>query len=262
MLSFNYLGNLGRLGNQMFQYAALKGIARNRNFDYSIPPKELAGTIDANVKSSDATLYDVFSLRARNFQLTENSVVCEKTFNFDEDLFDNCPDNVDLVGYFQNEKYFEHIESEIREEFSFSEEIQNLCRDLPKDEEKISLHVRRGDYVGNKNHPIQPLEYYENALSYFDENLMVYVFSDDPQWCHQQKLFESDRFLISENNSTVLDLYIQTLCTHHIICNSSFSWWGSYLANSKQTIAPKLWFSDSLSEKDSSGIYRKHWIVI
>jgi hypothetical protein len=262
MISFNYLGNLGRLGNQMFQYAALKGIAKNRNYEFCIPPKDLTGSIDVNVRNSDTTIYNTFNLRQNIYQVTKNKVISEKSFNFDELLFNTCPDNVDLLGYFQNEKYFKHIESEIREEYTFPENVKKTCINFPLDENLISLHIRRGDYLGNSNHPIQPLEYYEKALSYFPNNFQVCIFSDDPKWCHQQKLFGSDRFLISENNSTTLDLYLQTLCTYHIICNSSFSWWGSYLANSKQTIAPKLWFGNSMKNVDTTGIYRENWIVI
>ena len=120
MLSFNNIGNLGRLANQMFQYASLKGIARHRGYDFSIPPREVFGQNDGNVKNSDVILYDVFSIeKANNVQLMQNPVLQERIHIFDSELFINCPDNVDLFGYYQTEKYFKHIEDEIRKDFTF-----------------------------------------------------------------------------------------------------------------------------------------------
>ena len=116
MLSFNHLGNLGRLANQMFQYASLKGIATNRGYEFSIPPREVFGQQDSNVKNSDVILYDVFNIENTNrIKLVENPVLQERYHTFDRELFVNCPDNVDLFGYYQTEKYFKHIEDEIRE---------------------------------------------------------------------------------------------------------------------------------------------------
>ena len=172
--------------------------------------------------------------------------------HFDEELFVNCPDNVDLVGYFQTEKYFKHIEDKIREDFTFSKEITEMCKELYNevvDGESISLHIRRGDYTVNPNHPTQTVEYYDKALSNFDSKIPVFVFSDDPSWCHQQELFSDDRFLISDGNATEFDLCLMSLCTYHIIANSSFSWWGAWLAKSKKIIAPKNWFSAECSNK-------------
>lgn len=262
MISFNSLGNLGRLGNQMFQFAALKGIARNRGFDFYIPAPNMAGIVDNNVRYSDANIYNLFELRNVKYKVTEYPIIKESTFNFDLELFNNCSDNVDLFGYFQNEKYFKNIEEEIRQDFTFRQETLKICKEFLNNQEFISLHIRRGDYLTNSNHPLQPLEYYEKALTYFDSSLPVMIFSDDYQWCQTQKLFSSDRFYISENNTTEIDLCLQSLCTHHIICNSSFSWWGSYLADSKKTVAPKLWFSGENSDKDTTGIHRENWIVI
>ena len=172
--------------------------------------------------------------------------------HFDEELFVNCPDNVDLVGYFQTEKYFKHIEDEIRKDFTFSKEITEMCKELYNeviDGESISLHIRRGDYTVNPNHPTQTVEYYDKALSNFDSKIPVFVFSDDPSWCHEQKLFSDDRFMISDGNTTEFDLCLMSLCTYHIIANSSFSWWGAWLAKSQKIIAPKNWFAAECGNK-------------
>lgn len=262
MISFNNLANLGRLGNQMFQYASLKGIARHRGFDACIAPPDVAGQTDPNVRQSDANIYNTFTLSNVNYGITDYQTITEGTFNFDENLFETCPDNTNLLGYFQNEKYFQDIEEEIRQDFTFSEEIQTLCKNLLTEPTYISLHIRRGDYVMNPNHPLQPMEYYEEALRYFNSNTPVIVFSDDYQWCQQQPLFAPDRFLISENNATAVDLCLQSMCSYHIICNSSFSWWGSWLAKSKKTIAPKLWFGGECKDLDTNGLFLKNWTIL
>ena len=119
MLSFNSIGNLGRLANQMFQYASLKGIARHRGYDFCIPPKEVFGQIDSVVKTSDGNIHDVFNLSHNTVGLTRNLKYAERMHEFDEEQFNNCPDNVDLFGYYQTEKYFKHIEDEIRKDFTF-----------------------------------------------------------------------------------------------------------------------------------------------
>ena len=129
------------------------------------------------------------------------------------------------------------------------------------DEDVISLHVRRGDYVTNPNHPTQNMDYYENALSYFG-NESVIIFSDDPEWCKSQDLFSSDRFSISENNTTEFDLCLMSMCKYHIIANSSFSWWGAWLAKSKKVIAPSNWFGGSCSNKSPKDMYCDGWIVL
>jgi hypothetical protein len=260
MLSFNHIGNLGRLGNQMFQYASLKGIAKYRDYEYSIPPKEVFGNIDNNVKRSECNLHDVFDLEKEKIGLIKNPTLPERMHEFDEDLFVNFPDNVDLFGYYQSEKYFKHIENEIRKDFSFKEDLFDMCKNVINgDEVVISLHIRRGDYITNNNHPVQDIEYYEKALSKFD-NYPVIVFSDDPEWCKNKNIFSSDRFLISENNTTDFDLCLMSLCDYHIIANSSFSWWGAWLAKSKQVIAPKKWFGGECVNKNVKDMPFGNWI--
>ena len=247
MISFNNLGNLGRLANQMFQYASLKGIAKNRGYKFYIPPRNVFGKRDPVVQQSDTIIYDVFDLESNNnLGLLPNQVLMERVHTFDEELFINCPDDVDLFGYYQSEKYFKHIENEIRSDFTFREELIELCDSFIKDNfvyrDVISLHIRRGDYVLNPNHPTQDVEYYRQALKRMPD-LPVIVFSDDPEWCNNQEIFSSDRFAISEGNTTDTDLCLMSLCNYHIIANSSFSWWGAWLAKSEKVIAPKNWFS-------------------
>ena len=121
MLGFNSLGRQGRLCNQMFQYAAVKGISRKIGTDFCIPNHtEAVNDGIGNMLRSE--LFDSFDLNC-NVGLLNNGhapVVNERHFHFDEEFFNLCPDHVSLQGYFQTEKYFKHIESEIREDFTLS----------------------------------------------------------------------------------------------------------------------------------------------
>jgi hypothetical protein len=263
-ISFNSLGNLGRLGNQMFQLASLWGIASNRGYDFCIPGPEFFGLRDGNVKNSDANIYNTFKLKKFNHCMSQNETLEERCFEFDSKLFDDCPDNVDLIGYFQSEKYFKHIESDIRDAFTIIDDIRIPTLESFKsnfgDSDVISLHIRRGDYLNLTHHPVQSLEYYSMGLSLMPKDIPVMIFSDDVEWCRDQELFKHDRFILSENNSTGVDLCLQSLCSHHIIANSSFSWWGAWLAKSKKVVAPKSWFGPPLTH-DTKDLYIDGWIL-
>lgn len=248
MISFNSIGHMGRLGNQMFQYAALRGIAAHKGYWYSIP--------------SNVSLFKCFNL---NNTLSNNNLktfYCDK-FEFDEEFFNTCPDDVDIIGYFQTEKYFKHIESDIRKDFKFSNNILNKCinyRDQNFFNKKvISLHIRRTDYLSDNNFQCLSLQYYNDALKLLPQ-LPIIIISDDIEWC--KNIFTDERYSFSPFTNAFEDLCLMTLCDYHIIANSSFSWWGSWLAKSKQTIAPKKWFSGEFVDWNTKDLYLKNWIVI
>ena len=163
----------------------------------------------------------------------------------------------------QKRKYFKNIEDTIRSDFTFKKEVVDTCKDflstLP--EEKIFMHVRRGDYVNHPDqHPALPISYYEEGYKKFD-NPTVLVFSDDLEWVKQQEFFQGDNFLISEfdvrydhvsdnidgqGKSLIpfYDLYMMTQCNGAVIANSSMSWWGAWLQRDTflPIIAPTPWF--------------------
>lgn len=260
--SFNFIGNLGHLGNQMFQYAFVKGMSIKHSRSFSIPPPEVFGNHYSLKLLSSIDEY--FNIQCER-KITNYPRLVERFYHFDEEIFENPPkEDVDVYGYFQSEKYFKHIEDEIRQEFKFKDDIYNVSLEFFKsvDNDPIALHIRRGDYVTNPNHPVQSFEYYTNALKKFDKKLPVLIFSDDPEWCKQQNIFEGDRFLISETYHTGIDLCIMSLCKYHIIANSSFSWWGSWLAKSERTIAPKKWFGGDCINHNTKDLYCPTWKLI
>lgn len=260
MLAFNHIGKLGRLGNQMFQYASLRGIAANRGYDFGIPP--------SNFKNvwTDHQLFEVFELPhlpKNNIKFLDRGhapVAREVSFTFDPFIFNQCPNEISILGYYQTEKYFEKIRDSIKEDFTFRSHILEPCKEMISDLEKpISLHIRRTDYLTDKNHTTLDLEYYEEALKQFDEDRTVIVFSDDPEWCNQQELFSGDRFLISENDDNAIDICLMSLCSAHIIANSSFSWWGAWLANTEKVIAPIKWFGPGNENKSTEDLIPERW---
>ena len=119
MLANDDLGNLGRLGNQMFQYTALRGLAQRHAYEYCLPPREVVATRDPNVVSSDITMFECFKIPDAPKYVTNFPKVTESCFELDQNLWNNCPDNISLYGYFQTEKYFKHIEEDIRTAFTF-----------------------------------------------------------------------------------------------------------------------------------------------
>ena len=264
MIGFNALGRMGRLANQMFQYASLKGIATHHGYDYMIAYHPDA--VDDGIGNMLRTeLFDSFDLKVRT-GLFNAPTLSERVHNFDQQFFDECPDNVTLQGYFQTEKYFKHIEDEVREDFTFKDDILAPCKEMIEDvENPVALHVRRTDYVINSaNHPPCTLDYYKKALSHFEAHRNVIVFSDDPAWCNEQELFSGEHFMISENDDNRVDLCLMSLCDDFIIANSTYSWWGAWLSanKDKKVIAPKQWFGTQGYTKDhnTEDVIPNEWI--
>lgn len=279
-IGYNRLGSNGRLGNQMFQYAALRGIATNRGYEFMIPPPD--DKYEANYG-----LFDCFKMESvipKNFGFVPHKFASYKLpeFRFYEDFFNECPDDCNLDDYFQSCKWFDNVKDLIRSDFTFKNEILEPCMEMIKDVgECISIHVRRTDYVNLQSyHPICSLDYYVSALEEFSDNMPVLVFSDDIEWCGQQEIFSGDRFLLSQNEERYnhlhkdadgqmrhslvpdTDLCLMSLCSHNIIANSSFSWWGAWLNNNpnKKIVAPDRWFGDAAKISDTSDLVPLEWI--
>ena len=281
-IGYNYLGSNGRLGNQMFQYAGLRGIAAHKKYHWVIPTPESYG-------SSNYGLFDCFemgSVSENNFGQLNAKTFTTGLFEFDPEFFENCPDNINLHDYFQTQKYFLHIEDVIRSDFTFKKEILEPCKEIVNElVNPIFIHVRRGDYVNHQYaHPVCSIEYYKEALKHFDESSPVLVFSDDIEWCKEQSLFSDDRFLISEYKETYsqtsetkdgrikslipyFDLCMMTLCSGGIIANSSMSWWGAWLIKNQTQpiIAPKTWFNSDYIKSNNynmKDLLPKSWIEV
>ena len=263
----------------MFQYAALRGIAANNNLDWCIPPEDTP-------TYANYGLFDAFKLKnLKHVGLINGPTYDEPGFDFDEKLFNTCPDNINIDGYRQTEKYFKHIENSIREDYEFKDEIYEPCKEFMDqfDGNIALLHIRRGDNVGRPDwYPIPTIQHYEYLLEkYFDSNQPILICSDDLDWVKEQKLFSGDRFYISETRvyypSAVLngagqmetslvpyyDLCMMSLCSDAIIANSSLSWWGAWLQKNpnKKVITQTPWFGEKLSFNNLKDLIPDSWIV-
>ena len=267
MIFLDYLGKMGQLGNQMFQYAALRGIAKHKGYDFGIPDHDEL-IVDALGNRLRIELYVPFDLPyLKNKGVTSSGQVAqERFFEFDEQLFDELPDGVSIAGYFQTEKYFSHIRDEILEDFSFKDNIMEECSSAYElCSESVALHIRRGDFLINSgNHHNLSLDWYEKALKEFDEDRQVVIFSDDTKWCKEQPLFASDRFLVCETNSPYHDLHLMTKCKDFIIANSTFSWWGAWLCENenKKVVAPSVWFGPNNKHHNIKDLFPETWTVL
>lgn len=219
-ITFARLGKYGRLGNQLFQIAAVVGLVRRHGGRFRLPRWEYAEDFHL-----DGCFDDQIRFRKQ----------------YDEPQFDYAPipysRSLNLQGYFQSEKFFAHCKDEIKQLFSF--------RNPPtRQEGYVSIHVRRGDYVNNAFYTALPCAYYMKALEKLNGQ-RVLVFSDDIAWCKRE--FTGNEFEFSEGERDVDDLAIMAACDDHVIANSSFSWWAAYLGRNDQrrVVAPNLWFGEA-----------------
>lgn len=247
MVTFSKLTQLGRIGNQLWQIAAVIGYARKYNQDYVLPIWEYA----------------------QHFKYGFNQSAVIKLFApFHEKGFHFTPipkyNNVDLYGYFQSIKYWDNIQPTIRQLFSPNEAIQTLLDKTPIEPNTCAIHIRRTDYLQlNDYHPSLPIDYYQRAIESMKADRYI-VFSDDIGWCKEQKVFEGFEFINSGND--LLDFFMMKQCDRFIIANSSYSWWASFLSTglNKRIIAPKKehWFGQKYNMNNVDDLYLTNWELV
>lgn len=262
MITFNNLGAYGRMGNQMFQYATLLSIGKTRGYEYGIPYKLKSQNPYFNF-CLDEAFPNLSAKDSTNVQQMYKAK--EKVFSYNPGIF-GISDHTDIIGYFQSEKYFKDYRDQLLREFDFAESIKQKASDIRNitNGRVISIHIRLGDYLKlPTKHPVCSMDYYNEALNQLPDDCLIFIFSDDN--AKASKMFSSlnKKFVIPETDNQYIDMCLMTMCDYHIIANSSFSWWGSWLSNSKKTIAPSQWFGDDLSmPKNWSDIYCKEWIIV
>lgn len=286
---------IGGLGNQMFQYALGRSLALHRNEELLLDHSFFNEIGSHTQREYECGIFNFTSSIAsdellRSFELSRFSSfknqLLEKFFNshakrrifekshaFQSDIFDMNGD-LHLVGYWQTEKYFLRFEKEIRADFQFSRNAEGRNAELLLYLSKntgVSIHIRRGDYVTNTSantfHGLCSLEYYNLGIDYILKrfpNAAFYVFSDDIEWARSNIHIPAPTVFIDHNQgrSSWEDLRLMSQCKHHIIANSSFSWWGAWLNPSpdKIVIAPSKWFADPSIPTDD--IVPSTWIRI
>ena len=251
----------GGLGNQMFQYAYGKHLATKYN-------KKLY---------CDINFYQYQSLRNFSLQDFENidldTSVDKIKVNFpiykiDDDFNykeisepNNCGYYLD--GYWQSEKYFKESESVIRKQFKPNKNLFEKILETPGlDTKTVSMHIRRTDYItSNGYHPVQSLDYYQNAIDLIGDYDTLYIFSDDINWCKENLKFNN--MIFREGNSDIEDLFLMSMCANNIIANSTFSWWAAWLNEhpDKKVISPSKWLGEQ-TNLNTNDIIPLDWIKI
>ncbi len=281
----NIIRMTGGLGNQMFQYALflkLKSLGREVKmddvtqyssgnsrpimlwcFDISYPKaeeKEIEDLTDGSMQ--------FFHRVRRKLRGRKSLEYGEQSCNFDRQILNKEP--AYLTGYFQSEKYFKDIEEQVRSAYCFSDHIwegkdMHLLKKVKGYQKKIensmavSVHIRRGDYLDNEEAygQICTEGYYRKAIDLMQEwypEAVFFIFSNDSRWVTewiQREYGQKISFQIVEGtdeDTGYLDLFLMSKCRHHIIANSSFSWWGAWLNpdHEKRVIAPSRWHNQQV----------------
>ena len=290
---------IGGIGNQMFQYAFGKCLASMlqvpvkfdivdlldrsdklnityRDFELSVfkAKVEIASQEDLQIfNHNPKNIFSKLSNKIKRSFLKVDKFNEKAYFVYDPTVL-NCSSYTYFEGFWQNEKYFNKCESEIRKDLAFKPLLskENLTfADTIKSSNSISIHVRRGDYITNSQanqfHGVCSVEYYCKAVALIVEkipNPSLFFFSDEPDWVKQNLQFNLPTTYISHNvgKSSFIDMQLMSMCKHNVIANSPFSWWGAWLNNNpkKIVIAPKDWMI--VNFVDSSDLIPKQWIRI
>lgn len=271
------VGLAGGLGNQLFQYAAGRALSLQTGADLVL---DLTFYREGRHRSF---LLDQFSgpaahsqflrpkpidrlARAIGFPGRKMPVYKERSGRPDPGFLAIQPP-VRLEGYFQSADYFEKFAATIRQELAPPPATDPFSLSLAETMSgAAALHVRRGDYISNKKAAALYAEclpdYYAAAMEHLPSGTDVVVFSDDIAWA-KSHLPQSRHLIFVDDGSerkALDDLWLMSLASHHIIANSSFSWWGAWLATPGQgvTIAPLSWYRDKSA--DVSWMIPDGWI--
>jgi len=272
---------VGGLGNQMFQYAAGRAVAHRNQTQLKLDVSALERDARRNYKLHHFNIQERFAspeelarvkgtsgnrltrlvlLFSRGLLPRYRWTVIQEDYigPFDPSIM-AASGNVYLAGYWQSEKYFTNIQDIIRHEFTVkyapdaqSRAVAEMIDRIPC---SVSLHVRRGDYVSSPRtarvHGTCDLTYYQEAVKWIAERVPqphLFVFSDDPGWITENLHVSYPTTLVTHNDATrdYEDLRLMSLCKHHIIANSTFSWWGAWLCPNpgKLVVAPRRWFNE------------------
>lgn len=245
----------GGLGGRLFQIAAAYSLALDNGdecaFDLNM------GSLAQGVHPS--TYRDnVFSkLKQLPPEWKQEAYYQERRYNYDPIPYQN---NLMIGGYYGSELYFNHHRKEIIELFKDRETISKIKHDFNN---SVSLHVRRGDYLINASY-VCPESYYKKALELIDKETQIdhiYIVSDDIPWC--KETFKDRRIVFIEGVPDYIDFYVQTLCTHNIIANSTFSRMATFLNEhiNKVVYAPATWFGGDIANQITD-VFLNDWNYI
>ena len=267
----------GGLGNQMFQYAAGHSVASKLKTKHCLDIRSYETdqvrsfgldkfSISAGIAPQEilppAKRESLFRYTLWKSLRLSPKLLKEHKFSFDA-IKRRSKDTIYLSGHWFSEEYFQNFATELREEFSLTREFSdygsNVLRTI-KGSTAISIHIRRGDYV-NSNYWRSKLgtcsiDYYHRGLDYIRSKIgvefSIFIFSDDIDWASNNLKISGKVFVVSNSESAGPheDLMLMASCKHHIIANSTFSWWGAWLntRSDKIVVCPDPFYNDKSAE--------------
>lgn len=258
----------GGLGNQMFQYAFGRAIARGRDLSFddstftSDGKREFrldcfdlditfaAAPLPARLLACAPGAWRLMRLLGGSLRLPGGRLFWDRMDGFDSSAGRGSGPAV-AVGYWQDERYFSEIEGEIRERFRpTAKPVRETIALLGEAPQAVGIQVRRGDYLDERIarvHPPQPISYYQEAVRRVVEKRGVrtaIVCSDDPDWVRSNLELPVQRILIREERAEDWeDMHLLSHCAHVVISNSSFGWWSAWLGGpDRMVIHPDPWY--------------------
>lgn len=253
---------MGGLGNQMFQIAHAISQGIKNKVDVFFLPDSFTPMQAKNTKNYTNNIF-----KNVNFvqSLPERQKIYEKSWNNSGLLNSIFFSSVEFHGYFQSSRNFLGYDEKIKTLFKPSEHFLNKIKlkfpDL-LNENTVSLHIRRGDYLTVPDIlPTLDLSYFSEGLKIIDGLPKIFIFTDDKTWVKENIKFDNQ--ILVEGLEDWEELWLMSLCKHNIISNSSFSWWGAFLNENKdkKVIAPSVWFGQK-GPNPFYNIYEKDWIKI
>lgn len=271
MITFSKLGKHGRLGNQLFQYAALKGLSVKNGYDIAM----MSDLFEATWHGQKCLLSNF------NFDYPTTDVSGEvynqpgDSQTFDKNFFD-LKDGIDLFGFFQNLNYFHFCKDQIKEDLKINPKIQKTCDEYLErfNGNVVSVHVRRGDNIQYEQSSQEVIDnYIAKSVSYFNDETNFLVFTGGSRFAGEdntedvnylKETYQGEKVFFSETNDPMVDFCLMTKCNHNIISHdSTFSWWSAYLNehDDSTTICPR--YHRSLEQTvEYEDFYPENWTII
>ena len=256
----------GGLGNQLFQYAYGRKLTLTDKqdviFDISFFDKKSKDThrlfllnkfnVDSSIKFNSKKEYLITSILKK--------VISKITGDY---------------GLYQSENYFKQIENTLRQEFTLKDALsataQLYANQITQEQNSVSIHIRRGDYILNKEtnsyHGTCEIDYYEKAIQHIESKIQsptFFIFSDDIEWAKENLKIEGALYVSNPSLTECEELILMSKCKHNIIANSSFSWWGAWLNTNpeKINIGPLKWFNDSTRNEKFKNILPSYFVKL
>ncbi len=258
MITFKKFGTHGNLGNQLHQLASLIGFSEKYNCELVLPPWKYA---------------EYFNYKIKTGIIETDFFLQEPYYHYTPELWDEYRDNfktqnVDILGWLQSEKYWQHCKQKVFDTLTFKEDIIEKLKTRFADvlkKKTIAISIRRGDFITDPNHYLLPIHFYLNALLKIFPDYKacnVVFFSDDLKYCETQIKSHSN-FYFATGLNAIEQLCLMSLCENFIISNSTFSWWGAMLGEKQDSkiIRSPYYVSGDLKETlDYKDYYPERWL--